>query len=224
MPLLVTSRDGGTSAPPYAGLNLGDHVGDDPEAVEANRRLLVSRVGRPVQFMRQVHGARVSLVRAPGPQPEADAMVTDTTGVALAVLVADCVPVIFESPAAVGVAHAGRQGMAAGVLTATLEIFDELGADRASIDVTLGPAICGRCYEVPAQMRADVQRQVPGSGSWTRSGTPALDLRAGLRAQLAAAGVGRVVVSDRCSAESGDLYSYRRDGRTGRFAGVAWLP
>lgn len=224
MPVLVTSRDGGTSMPPYAGLNLGDHVGDDPEAVSVNRRLLASRVGRPVQFMRQVHGAQVSLVRAPGPPPEADAMVTDAAGVALAVLVADCVPVMFESPAAVGVAHAGRQGMAAGVLAATLEIFDELGVDRSSIDVTLGPAICGRCYEVPADMRADVQRRVPGSGSETRAGTPALDLRAGLRAQLATAGVGRVVVSDRCSAESGDLYSYRRDGLTGRFAGLAWLP
>ncbi|CUU59458.1 conserved hypothetical protein [Parafrankia irregularis] len=223
MPVLVTTRDGGTSGPPYTGLNLGDHVGDDPDAVAANRRLLESRVGQPVRFMRQVHGARVSVVRGPGPPPEADAMVTDVPGVALAVLVADCVPVMFESPAAVGVAHAGRQGMVAGVLAATLEAFDGLGVDRAELRVTLGPAICGRCYEVPAAMRSEVGRTVPGSAATTRAGTPSLDLRAGLRGQLAAAGVGPVTVSDMCSAESSELYSYRRDGRTGRFAGLAWL-
>ncbi|MCK9900481.1 laccase [Parafrankia colletiae] len=223
MPVLVTSRGGGTSGPPYTGLNLGDHVGDEPAAVAENRRLVVSRIGRPVQFMRQVHGAQVSLVREAGPPPEADAMVTDVAGVALAVLVADCVPVMFESPAAVGVAHAGRQGMASGVLAATLAAFDELGVDRGTLRVTLGPAICAHCYEVPALMRSDVERVVPGSAATTRAGTPSLDLRAGLRGQLAAAGVGAVTVSDRCSAESDDLFSYRRDGRTGRFAGLAWL-
>ncbi|OAA28647.1 hypothetical protein UG55_1005161 [Frankia sp. EI5c] len=223
MPVLVTSRDGGVSAPPYAGLNLGDHVGDDPGSVAANRKLLVSRIGHPVQFMRQVHGARVCVVREAGPPPEADALVTDVPGLALAVLVADCVPVMFEAPGAVGVAHAGRQGMAAGVLAATLAALDEFGVDRAALRVTLGPAICGRCYEVPAAMRAEVDRLVPGSAATTRAGAPSLDLRAGLVGQLAAAGVGPVVVSDSCSAESADLYSYRRDGRTGRFAGVAWL-
>jgi len=223
VPVLVTSRGGGASRAPYEAFNLGDHVGDDAAAVAANRRRLTDRLGRPVQYMRQVHGARVALVRRPGPPPEADAMVTDTPGLALAVLVADCAPVLFEAPGVVGVAHAGRAGMAAGVLAETLRVFDDLGVDRGEISVTVGPAICGSCYEVSAELRREVSELVPGSASTTRAGTPALDLRAGLAGQLRAAGVGSVTISDRCTAEDPDLYSYRRDGVTGRFAGIAWL-
>ena len=223
MPVLLTSRGGGTSRPPYEELNLGDHVGDDPAAVAATRPRLAEQIGRPVQYMRQVHGAQVALVRRPGPAPEADAMVTDVPGLALAVLVADCAPVLFEAPGAVGVAHAGRAGMAAGVLAATLRVFDELGVDRSEISVTVGPAICGSCYEVSPELCREVSRLVPGSASTTRAGTPAIDLRAGLAGQLREAGVKSVTISPRCTAEDPDLYSYRRDGVTGRFAGLAWL-
>lgn len=223
MPVLVTSRTGGVSAPPFAGLNLGDHVGDAPPAVAANRQRLADRVGLPVQYMRQVHGTRAVLAREPGPPPEADALVTDSPGLALAVMVADCAPVLFEAPSAVGVAHAGRGGMAAGVIDATLAAFGELGVTPGALAVTVGPCVCAGCYEVPEQLRDEVERQVPGSAARTRRGTAAIDLRAGIVGQLHRSGVIDIAVSSRCPAEDDEFYSYRRDGRTGRFAGLVWL-
>ncbi len=228
MPIRLTDRWGGVSRAPFATLNLGDHVGDDPAAVATNRRRLVATLGcgaRPsaVQYMRQVHADTVAVVRSAGPPPEADALVTDQPGLALAVLVADCVPVLFTAPTVVAVAHAGRRGTQAGVGPATLAAMERLGARPADITVTLGPAVCGACYEVPAAMRAEVAAAVPATWATSRSGTPALDLRAGLAEQLTAAGVGRIVLDGRCTAQDEELFSYRRDGGTGRFAGLAWL-
>ncbi|MBL7500365.1 peptidoglycan editing factor PgeF [Frankia sp. CNm7] len=229
MPLLFTERAGGVSTGPYASLNLGGHVGDDPEAVATNRRRLTVRAGVPVHFTRQVHGARVLTFSAAGgwlrhPAPEADAMVTDIPGFGLGVLVADCVPVVFTAPGAAGVAHAGRAGLAAGVVPATVAALAALGAEPGQLHAEVGPSVCGRCYEVPAAMRDDVAAAVPGTASTTRAGTPALDLRAGVAAQLRAAGVTDITVSERCTMEDPELFSHRRDGaRTGRFAGVAWL-
>ncbi|WP_261558984.1 peptidoglycan editing factor PgeF [Frankia tisae] len=223
MPVLFTSRADGVSAAPFRGLNLGDHVGDAPDAVAANRHRLAARLRMPVQYMRQVHGTRVVVARAPTPPPEADALVTDVPGLALAVMVADCAPVVFESPAAVGVAHAGRAGMADGVIDATLAAFDRLGVAPHRLTVTVGPCVCAGCYEVPAELRREVERRVPGSAGSTRRGTAAIDLRAGIHHQLTAAGVTDIAIAPRCTAEDPELYSYRRDGRTGRFAGVAWL-
>jgi YfiH family protein len=233
MPVQVTSRGrgrdgdgsqiGGWSRAPFDALNLGDHVGDDAAAVVANRRLLGDILGVPVQFMRQVHGSGVAVVRSPGPAPVADAMVTDVPGMALGVLVADCVPVMVTAPGVAAVAHAGRAGTVAGVVPAVLAALGELGADRAAMSVTLGPAICGGCYEVPATMRDEVDAVVPGSAVTTRRGTPGIDLRAGLVGQFTAAGVTDITVSGRCTAEDPNLFSYRRDGETGRFAGIAWV-
>jgi YfiH family protein len=223
MPVLLTSRAGGVSAPPFGGLNLGDHVGDAAASVEENRRRLAARVGMPVRYMRQVHGPRAVVAREPGPAPEADAMVTDVPGLALAVMVADCAPVLFEGPGAVGVAHAGRVGMAEGVITSTLAALEGLGAAPERLAVTIGPCVCAGCYEVPEQLRGDVERQVPGSAATSARGTAAIDLRAGILGQLRSAGVSTITVSPRCPAEDAELFSYRRDGRTGRFAGVAWL-
>ncbi|MBX6387780.1 MAG: peptidoglycan editing factor PgeF [Frankia sp.] len=233
MPLLLTDRAGGVSAGPYASLNLGDHVGDDPAAVAANRRRLAERAGVPVRFLRQVHGATVVTLRADAAEaeteadaepPEADAMVTDRPGLGLAVLVADCVPVLFSGPGVVGVAHAGRAGLAAGVVGATVAALAGLGAEPGRLRAVVGPSVCGRCYEVPAAMRDEVAALVPGTASVTRAGTPALDLRAGVVGQLRAAGVRDIAVTGRCTVEDPALFSHRRDGpRTGRFAGVAWL-
>jgi YfiH family protein len=221
---LVTDRAGGVSPAPFDTFNLGDHVGDDTAAVAENRRRLQRAVGAPVRYMTQVHGADVATVRAAhGPPPEADALVTDLAGVALAVLVADCVPVLLTSPRAVGVAHAGRRGTASAVVPAAVAAMCALGADPADIEARLGPAVCGACYEVPAPMQAEMVAAVPAARATTRAGTPGLDLRAGIAAQLAAAGVARVAVSGRCTAEDAACYSYRRDGETGRFAGVVWL-
>jgi YfiH family protein len=223
----VTGRDGGTSVGPYRGLNLGDHVGDSAEAVAANRSALAASVGVPAERLlvaRQVHGRQVALVDRPasdGP-PEADAMVTATPGLVLAVLVADCVPVMLVAPAegVVAVAHAGRRGMVEGVVTAAVEAMRDLSATQ--VLGTVGPSVCPRCYEVPAGLRAEVAAQEPVAASVTRTGTPAVDVAAGVLAQLARAGASVVQVGG-CTAEDPDLYSYRRDGVTGRFAGLAWL-
>jgi polyphenol oxidase len=157
--------------------------------------------------------------------PEADASFTDVPGLGLGVLVADCAPVLVADPHAriVGVAHAGREGMAAGVVTELLSAMSAAGADPARMHAVIGPHICGGCYEVPAEMRDRVAGKVPEAGCVTRKGTPGVDVGAGVEAQLARAGVGTVTSDPRCTAETPSLYSYRRDGRTGRLAGLIWL-
>jgi len=113
--------------------------------------------------------------------------------------------------------------MAEGVITSTLAALEGLGAAPERLAVTIGPCVCAGCYEVPEQLRGDVERQVPGSAATSARGTAAIDLRAGILGQLRSAGVSTITVSPRCPAEDAELFSYRRDGRTGRFAGVAWL-
>ncbi|MGH3158227.1 MAG: peptidoglycan editing factor PgeF [Streptosporangiaceae bacterium] len=227
-----TGRRGGLSQPPYDSLNMGGGSGDHPDVVARNRALAAAACGlipdRTV-WMRQVHGADVARVAAPeqsqplgGPR---DASLTSVPGLALAVLSADCPGVLIADPDAgvVGAAHCGREGMARGVVPALVEAMTGAGADPAGMHAVIGPAICGRCYEVPAAMRDDVEAKVPGSASLTRAGTPAIDLHAGIATQLAGLGVRNVQRDGRCTAEDEDLYSYRRDGRTGRFAGLIWL-
>jgi YfiH family protein len=217
-----TSRLGGLSTGPFAQRNLGDHVGDDAHAVAANRRALAAelRVDRVI-FMRQVHGNDVAVVErdTPSDVPNADALVTDEPGIAVAVLVADCVPVVIAGTRAAAVAHAGRRGVQHDIVTATVAALRDL--DAGPLRAWLGPAICGACYEVPGEMQAEVAGVVPATRSTTRQGTAGLDLRRGVAAQLQAAGVNAVQVSDVCTAEDPSYFSYRRDGVTGRFAGVA---
>lgn len=224
----VAGLDAGTSLPPYDRLNLGGHVGDVSNQVLANRTAVREAVGADeLVLMRQVHGNRVHVVGAVGPDApgDADGLVTDRPGVALVVLVADCVPVLLADDAAgvVGVAHAGREGVRLAVVDRTLEAMRSLGADETRIRVHLGPAVCGACYEVPADLRDVVEAAVPGTATTSRRGTPALDLRAGLAAHLKDR-VRAVTVDPACTVEDDRYYSYRRDGVTGRFAGLAWLP
>jgi YfiH family protein len=227
---VVTTRHGGVSVPPYASFNLGEHVGDRSEAVAANRERLAAGVGLPAQrlvWMEQVHGHTVAVVDGPlaAPVPATDALVTAEPGLAVAVLVADCVPVLLADPVGkvVGAVHAGRVGARVGVLPAALAAMRELGARIEQVEVLLGPSACGQCYEVPAAMQADVEDRLPGSACRTRQGTAGLDLRAGLWRQLAAAGVARVGVDPRCTIEDPALYSYRREGVTGRLAALTWF-
>jgi YfiH family protein len=231
---LFTGRGGGVSATPYDTLNLGGAVGDDPAAVAENRRLAARACGLGagrLTWMHQVHGVAVRyadarmLPAAELPAPEADAQFTDVPGLGLGVLVADCAPVLLADPDAriVGAAHAGREGMAAGVVTELLSAMSAAGADPARVHAVIGPHICGGCYEVPEQLRARVAAHVPESGCVTRKGTPGIDVAAGVEAQLARAGVKAVNRDPRCTAETASLYSYRRDGRTGRLAGLVWL-
>lgn len=226
---LVTDRLGGASTGPYAEFNLGDHVGDDPGAVTANRRLLAAALGleeNGLVFMRQVHGiavadASTTMRPRPGDDPvaEADALVSAEPGVALVVLVADCIPVLLwdARTGVIGAAHAGRPGLRAGVLPAVVAAMHALGARE--VRAVLGPAVCGDCYEVPESMRDDVVSVLPQSWARSRTGTPALDLRAGALAQLAGLGVAAEAAGG-CTFEDDAYFSYRRDGRTGRCAGV----
>ena len=225
---VLTTRAGGRSVAPYASFNLGDHVGDDPAVVAANRARLARGIGLEparVAWMNQVHGAAVATVDRPQVAvPTADALVTDQPRLALVVVVADCVPVLLADPeAGVGAAvHAGRAGAAAGVVPAALASMAELGAEPDRIDALLGPTVCGGCYEVPADMRDEVDAALPGSAAVTRLGTPSVDLHAGLRRQLAERGVRAVDADTRCTVEDDQLFSHRRERPTGRFAGVVW--
>lgn len=225
---VVTTRQGGASAPPYDSFNLADHVGDEPAAVSANRERLAGELGlTTVSWMEQVHGRTVTVVDGALERPAeaTDALVTASPGVAVAVLVADCVPVLLGDAVAgvVAAVHAGRVGARAGVLPATLRAMTEAGAEPGRIEALLGPAICGECYEVPAAMARDVETHLPGSLSRARGGAPGLDLRAGLWRQLADAGVGKIGVDPRCTAEDRSLFSHRRDGTCGRIAALTWV-
>ena len=204
--------------------NLALHVGDDPAAVRERRSRLeesISAAPGSLRFMNQVHGNTVAIMDAGSPAPEADAMVS--RGLPLAVMVADCIPVLLAGESGNGpvlaAVHAGRPGIANGVLPAAVDSMKSLGAAR--IRAWLGPSICGSCYEVPDALRAEVSALVPATRSTTAWGTPALDLPAGARAQLEAAGV-QVEYAGGCTLETDSLYSYRRDRNTGRFAGLVW--
>lgn len=222
-----STRGGGVGGGRFATANLSTSVGDDPAAVATNRRRLDAWAGAPVTYHRQVHGVVVAL--AGQPVTDADA-VLGGPGDAVAVLAADCLPVLLADAAAevAAAAHAGRRGLVAGVLQATVEAMTARGADPARIVAVVGPGICGLCYEVPAVMRDEVADRVPGTAATTRAGTPSLDLPAGAVGVLTRAGVGTVRVLGCCTAESPALFSHRRDGApgapTGRFAGVVSLP
>ncbi len=225
---VITDRSGGTSAAPYDTRNLGGAVGDDHAAVRDNRAKTAAELGvGRVVYMRQVHSAEVRHVTGPfgDDPPGVDAVHTTETGLALAVLVADCAPVLVADPEArmIGGAHSGRAGTASGVVTALVEAMAAAGAEPSRMVALVGPNACGRCYEVSAELRDEVAAAVPAAWAVTRQGTPALDIRAAVAAQLTSVGVADVRHDDRCTMESPELYSYRRDGRTGRFAGYIWL-
>lgn len=227
---VVTTRAGGRSKPPYESFNLGAGVGDDPDAVATNRHRLADELGLDrdrLVWMEQVHGRNAEVVD--GPRADAveatDAIVTAEPGLALVALCADCVPVLLADAVAnvVGAAHAGRVGARVGVLPAALKAMVRAGASIDRIEVLLGPAVCGECYEVPAAMQADVEKHLPGAASKTRAGTPGLDLRAGLWRQLTDAGVAKIGIDPRCTVEDKTLFSHRREGTTGRLAALTWL-
>jgi YfiH family protein len=211
--------------------NLASHVGDDPASVAGNRERLrrALRVERLV-FVRQVHGAQVCPVSAAELSRgateldvEADVLVTTDAGVGLAVVVADCLPILLADPQAgiIAAAHSGRPGLVAGVLPAAVAAMARLGARPDRTVALVGPGVCGGCYEVPAAMRDELAAVLPGAAGSTRWGTPSLDLPVAALRQLASLGVS-VQRDARCTVEDARLFSHRRDGRerpTGRFAG-----
>jgi hypothetical protein len=230
-----TDRHGGLSEGAAASLDLGTRSGGDPELVTGNFRRLAGALGVDVGqlvTMRQVHGDNViTLDAVPDSPPEADALVTRTPGLVLLARAADCVPVVLADPVAgvAAVAHAGRVGMASGVVPAAVSAARGLGAGTG-LRAWIGPRVCGRCYEVPEQMRAEVARIESQAWSTTSWGTPAIDVAAGVLAQLNRLGVPADDIADRlsldraCTVESDDLFSYRRQGpHAGRQAGLVHL-
>ena len=232
---VFTPRSGGVSAAPYDALNLGMHVEDEWRRVHANRSLLAAEVGlapADLVFAQQVHGAGVATVERSSPRgldegvAGVDALVTRTPGLGLVVLAADCLPVLLADAEAgvVAAAHAGRQGLVAGVLQATVAAMTAVGAVPSRVCAVLGPAVCGACYEVPPALAAEVGAVVPGSRATTRTGTSSVDLTAGAVGILRAAGLAHVSAVGGCTMEQPDRwFSYRRDGRTGRHGGIVWL-
>lgn len=227
---VVTDRRGGASTGDFDSFNLGDHVGDAPGAVAANRERLARRLGltpSDLVWMDQVHGTRIARVSRPtgGAVPATDGLVTDRPGLALAVLTADCVPVLASDTEAgvIGAVHAGRVGAVDGIVTSLIGAMTSLGARADRISVLLGPAAAGEHYELPAEMADEVERVLPGSRTRTVAGTTGVDLRAGLTRQLATLGVTRVDTDPRCTIADETLFSHRRQGRTGRQASVIWM-
>lgn len=223
-----TDRLGGVSSFPFGSLNLGGHVGDDPDHVEQNRTAVAESVGlqrEQLIFMRQCHGDEVVVVDGPwggDEPPESDGLVTTTPGVGLAALVADCTPVLLADPqrGVVAAVHAGRPGMVQRIVDVAVGRMREAGAQ--AITAVVGPSVCGRCYEVPAEMRDAAAAVAPESATVSWTGTPAIDVAAGVVAQLRANDVAVQWVPG-CAREDERLFSYRRDGTTGRFAGVVAL-
>ncbi|HKH53418.1 MAG TPA: peptidoglycan editing factor PgeF [Mycobacterium sp.] len=227
---VTTTRAGGVSAPPFDTFNLGDHVGDDPAAVAANRKRLGAALGLgedAVVWMNQVHSDHVVVVDGPAKAPvdKTDALVTTTPRLALAVVTADCVPVLMGDARAgvVAAVHAGRVGAQNGVVARTVEAMLRVGARADDISALLGPAVSGANYEVPEEMAAEVEAALPGSRTTTSRGTPGLDLRAGIARQLTALGLTAVDVDPRCTVDDRNLFSHRRDAPTGRFASLVWM-
>ena len=229
--MVFTSRAGGVSAAPYDSFNLGTHVGDDAADVAANRARLAEVLGLPVErfvWMEQLHTNTVTLVDGPSATPveATDALVTRQKDLALCVLVADCTPVLLSDYTAgvIGAAHAGRMGARNGIVKNTVEAMVELGAEPSRIQVLLGPAAAGESYEVPEGMALDVEKHLPGSRTRTKKGTPGIDVRAGLVRQLLSLGVTHIDADPRDTITDKDFFSHRREGVTGRQAGVIWMP
>ena len=216
-----TDRTGGLSTGAFLSCNLATHVGDDHATVIANRARLESELGLPIQFMEQVHGNTVATIdRQIIPPPTADALLTQSAGIGLAVMVADCIPLLLASTETVAAVHVGRKGLINEVALAAIQQIRSY--DASEITAIVGPSICGRCYEVSQDVYDEVTRIFPLAASKARDGGFALDLSRALIDQLESIGV-KVADEGRCTVEDKNLYSYRRDGVAGRQVGVVWL-
>ena len=220
MPAIFTDRRSGSSLAPYESLNLALHVGDVEVSVLKNRALLEKIYG-PIQFMNQLHGDSFAFVdEKRGLDPTCDALITSTPGLAVAVMVADCIPLLLSSTQVVAAVHVGRKGLINKIAIQVIKEMVRLGA--TSIHAQLGPSICGVCYEVPQAMADEVLATHPAAFALTRKSTPALDLPKALIGDLVSHGV-TYEASTICTLEDSSYFSYRRHNLTGRNAGVIWL-
>jgi len=215
-----TDRLGGYSQGDFSSLNLALHVGDDAETVVRNREVVEQAHGKTV-YMNQVHGNNIEVISAHTDQIlTCDGLVTNVAGITLAVLVADCIPLLLSSQNVVAAVHVGRRGLVNGVAAKSVAIMRELGADL--ITANLGPSICGPCYEVDQSTYDEVVAIHPSARCQSTNGMPALDLPKALVANLQTFSV-NCVVDSRCTREDKNLFSYRKSHRTGRQAGLIRL-
>ena len=236
---LVTTRSGGVSAGPYGaldgaptGLNLGAHVGDDPAAVTTNRGRLAAGLPAPVRWLDQVHGTVVHDADAGDPElpPRADAAITTRSDIVLAVLTADCLPILLatDDGGVIGIAHAGWRGLAAGVAEATVAAMRARAQAPRRIVAWLGPAIGRAAFEVGSEVRdafcgidpaaADAFERGRHPGRWHA------DLVRLARQRLGRLDVGDVRGGGLCTfADSTRFWSHRRDGHGGRMASLIWI-
>lgn len=221
---LFTGRQGGVSGPPYGSLNLADHVGDDPEAIGQNRAILADLGGvepGALAIMGAAHGNSAAEVREPGAVPGVDILVTRQFGLGLVALAADCVPISLCDARAgvVAAVHCGWRGVVAESAGAAVAAMADVGADPGQTIAILGSAICPACYEVSDDVHREVTSVEPAAHGRTRSDAPAVNVQAGVIAQLRRAGVGEIRRDSRCTYEDvRGLFSFRRDGVTGRQA------
>ncbi|WP_314300819.1 polyphenol oxidase family protein [Campylobacter showae] len=214
-----TTRFGGVSEGAYEGLNLGDHVGDLPANVAKNREILAAALGIVpcnLKFMRQIHSNRVEILRDLDDElPPCDGVITALRGIALCVLVADCSPVLIadERRGVVAAVHAGRAGVTGKICTNAVNLMaSEFGCEANDLRVFVGANIKARNYEVGELDLAEFNRH-------KKDGK--FDMEAALRDEFTALGVARAEFDPRCTFETQELFSYRRDGVTGRFCGFA---
>lgn len=220
MPHFFTDRLGGQSIGNYQSLNLGNHVGDDLLTVAANREIVSEKFG-PTQYMNQVHGDEVILIESlVDPAPTCDALVTSTPGVTLAVMTADCIPLLLEGDGVIAAVHVGRKGLFNGVAIKTVELMQALGAEK--ISASIGPSICGSCYEVSQETHDEVTALYPSAKAFTKNATPALNLPGALTEVLLNLDI-KVSDVGICTLESEEHFSYRKSAQTGRQAGLIWL-
>jgi purine-nucleoside/S-methyl-5'-thioadenosine phosphorylase / adenosine deaminase len=216
---LVTDRTVGASQGAFAFGNLAVHVGDDPAAVAANRSALADQLGVPaVVFTRAAHSSRVEVVeRVVSDIADCDALITDRPDLAIAAQGADCAMIgIATTDGWIAAIHCGWKGLVGGVVPATLQALAAAGSDLAGARAHVGPTICAACYPVDEERAQQVAGFAPDAVV-SAPGGPAVDVQAGVVVQLREYAIG--TTSDpRCTAETPELYSYRRDGVTGRQA------
>jgi hypothetical protein len=234
----VFTRLGGVSEPPYATLNTGRTVGDEPTAVTENHRRICRALGTDPAAIAggyQVHGVRVAVLGRDDRgrvRPRTDALLTSEPGVSLMQRYADCTPLVLYDPArrALGLAHAGWRGTVEGMaLEAVKAMTEAFGTRPADLIAGVGPSIGPCCYEVGPEVARLVRQRFETRDDWLlprNDGAVHLDLWAANRRQLTSAGVGRVEVAGICTAcRTDEFFSHRaEEGRTGRFGVLAMLP
>lgn len=224
-----TDRRGGVSREQFESLNLATHVGDDPSAVAANRSLVAATARVEVEHLaviRAEHGSRVHAVapEAIADIPLADGLVTNTPGLALMALAADCAPVVLADveQQVVGVVHCGWRGVVAGIIPAAVDKMVESGARAPSIAAVVGPAICRTCYVVDADCAKQIEAVSPESAGRDADGSWHVDVAAAVSDSLTGLGIQVQRIAE-CTYTNPRLFSYRRDHTTGRHSGVVVL-